>query len=242
MLIDRRILRRFPPARVGGFSLIELLAVISVIAVLTAIIIPAVGNMRERAATTQTVNTLKMAWNGMMLYAQDNGNRLPRGFRTPEDELRSGETPQSWQVQIGPYIFADRDLSTYQWKKYLRNSEDTPLRDFAAPEATSNSLGLNVFICPRNNSWNGWNGYLAVVPNPGNTILIGSRDMSIGSSDYVYSIGNPVGAWCQPGLYHQNESAGAFVFVDGHVEFIDEATLTYGSPAAAARPDLWKWD
>lgn len=224
----------------SAFSLIELLAAIGIIAILATIIIPMIGEMRERAVTTETISKLKWTWQGMMLYAQDHNNRLPQGFRS--DYTDSNGRTQVWQVQVGPYLYPEKDLSDYKWKQLLRNNEDTPIRDPAAPEdiGASPSLGINIHISP--NYWDQWKGYLSAVPNPSNTILIGSRDASIGNSDYLYSLGNPRGQWCQPGFYHDNGTAAGFVFVDGHVEFLDKETLTYGSSAAAERPELWKWE
>lgn len=63
--------------RLKGFTLIELLAVIAVIAILSAILIPAVGKVRKKAGTTQTVNNMRQVYSAFQLYANDNGNRLP---------------------------------------------------------------------------------------------------------------------------------------------------------------------
>jgi len=62
-----------------GFTLIELLVVIAIIALLMAILIPALNRAREqgkRAACLHNLKGLGLAW---IMYADDNDDRLVRG-------------------------------------------------------------------------------------------------------------------------------------------------------------------
>ena len=60
-----------------GFTLIELLVVIAIIAILAAMLLPALSAARERARTSNCVGKLKNISNAMLMYAGANNDRLP---------------------------------------------------------------------------------------------------------------------------------------------------------------------
>ena len=68
-----------------GFTLIELLVVIAIIALLMAILIPALNGAREqgkRAACLHNLKGLILAW---IMYTDDNDGRLVRGNAGDDD-------------------------------------------------------------------------------------------------------------------------------------------------------------
>ncbi len=78
-----------------GFTLIEMLVVIAIIVLLTAILVPSVNGALQSAKSTKCKANLRQIGLGFTLYSMENGGKLPF-------QQRDGST--TWHTEVAPYL------------------------------------------------------------------------------------------------------------------------------------------
>jgi prepilin-type N-terminal cleavage/methylation domain-containing protein/prepilin-type processing-associated H-X9-DG protein len=77
----------------SGFTLIELLVVIAIIAILAALLLPALARAKGKAVSASCISNLRQIGIAMNMYAEDNGGWLPT-------TTHGGSTNASWIYQL----------------------------------------------------------------------------------------------------------------------------------------------
>jgi prepilin-type N-terminal cleavage/methylation domain-containing protein len=91
--------RQTPPA---AFTLIELLVVIAIIAILAALLLPALARSKQAANSAKCKSNMRQLGFGFALYTGDNRDTFPAAAVDGNDN-----TQYTWDTAIHPYICAN---------------------------------------------------------------------------------------------------------------------------------------
>ena len=194
------VTRRCPLRKVAaaaGFTLVELLVVVAIIAALTALALPVILHARsasERVREVASARMLSMAW---QQYAQDaNGAILP-GYKSglpAYDETHGpiatqtiGVAANRWVWRLAPYIGHDlRALYVGDHERLLHELEATDMSNYLYQTSVFPSFGLNSVWVGGDETYGGFNSAflglfgkfyasrLSEIPQPASLIVFGS--------------------------------------------------------------------
>ncbi|OGV53518.1 MAG: hypothetical protein A2017_15930 [Lentisphaerae bacterium GWF2_44_16] len=204
------------------FTLIELLVVISIIAILSSILLPSLGKVRQKSYQIQCMNNLKNIGHAGNLYLMDWDN-----YFTYSDTV-AGKSPLNlWCAQLLPYLNMPEAPDLPQYRKssiYICNesARKWPLRHY--PGTWDFTYGQNSYLRP-DVDW--CTSKVTQVLKPSGTVFWGDQGTN----------GVSLQGGSYPGYYYVYRLSGSlkpfdthfaganFVFIDGHSEFYRDTKI-----------------
>jgi len=108
--VNAHIPRRLCPNQRRGFTLIELLVVIAIIAILAALLLPALAKAKEQAKIAQCLSNIRQVGTASVLYLGDANDRYP-----PKTARNGGVTQTSWVGQAGLFAGYNTITAAERW-------------------------------------------------------------------------------------------------------------------------------
>jgi prepilin-type N-terminal cleavage/methylation domain-containing protein/prepilin-type processing-associated H-X9-DG protein len=232
-----------------GFTLIELLVVIAIIAILAAMLLPALTKAKEKSKATQCLNNMKQLQICYRMYVDDNNDTLPPNTSSSSSstltnswvigDAQSDTTPDN--IKQGMLFQYNKSVSLYVCPSdQARTAPKLPLYPGGAPQTRSCSIDYAL--------GSGNPAYRGVTPiakftgiiNPAPTlkiVFVDENERSVGDGCFgIYPASSGTKAWWNvPGSRHNQGCT--FSFADGHTEtwrWRGTAVLTFTGDSQAA--------
>lgn len=127
----------------SGFTLIELLVVIAIIAILAALLLPALATAKKKAYEANCQNNEKQTFLAIQMFADDNNDFLPPGQNGYG--LLGGNWATYYEDAASPSIYSGQHRNLAYWLSSFMG--------YPSPSTTVTNVA-KAFLCPGNMAYN----------------------------------------------------------------------------------------
>lgn len=162
-------MRVIPARQTSGFTLMELLITVGLVAILAALTMPALSGMRQGGRETRSLQQLRQIAAAMHVYATDDLQRFPPGyFYNPEARPRE----RTWASELLRYMGLPANFYHVEGNPFVAPTSVVPVRSGVAASFTPFTYSVNGGLCPDISAAD-TRPRLAEVVRPGEVILVG---------------------------------------------------------------------